>query len=83
MYKHSSLFGPFVSYKELSVMNMTPRVISTTLPFLHNLRDWPYKLECYITLWLPETNTLAYCVHKYGRKLSFVNSAAGSCQFLD
>jgi hypothetical protein len=36
--KHSSLFGQFVSYGEIGVVNMVPGVILTTLHFLRNLR---------------------------------------------
>jgi hypothetical protein len=45
-YKHSSLLGPFISYKE----NMTPRTIFPTLHFLCNLQMGPL---CYsVTLHL-------------------------------
>jgi hypothetical protein len=44
--KHSSLFGPYVSYaKKRSVVNTTPGAVFTTLYFLCNLR-----MKCYITL---------------------------------
>ncbi len=38
-YKHSSLLGQFVVYKENEVfVDMTPGVVFTTLPLLHNFQ---------------------------------------------
>jgi hypothetical protein len=38
--KHSSLLGPFASYKEKRVVNKARQTIFTTLYFLHNLHKF-------------------------------------------
>ncbi len=47
--KHSSLLGPFISYKKWSVVIIQPGLFSQHFIFFVTYK-WPNKLECCITL---------------------------------
>ncbi len=63
--KHSSLFGPFISYEENEVLHYSRNLIHNTLFSSYNMNGFN-ELECYKKIgWkgLPGTNTLTFQVH--------------------
>jgi hypothetical protein len=67
--KHSSLFGPFLCYKETVVFHTVSGVHNTS--FSSELSNGPNKIEWYITLGLKcvqGTNTLVYLAPSYVTK---------------